>query len=134
LLTPKLAGLAAQRDSRLDARIAEETKSIVFETKIDSFAMKTIATLAMLFLPGSFISVSLVFSCVLVTEVDTAILSNLFLTLGYLRHGFFYYLGDEFYRQSKVVVLYYCNSTSHAACFRSLVLVGQSGQRERQSC
>jgi hypothetical protein len=89
LLAPKLAGLAAQRDSRLHARIAEETKSIVFETKIDSFAMETIATLAMLFLPGSFISVSLVFSCVLVTEVDTAILSNLFLTLGYLRHGFF---------------------------------------------
>jgi hypothetical protein len=50
--------LAAQKDSNINKRIAEQSKQIALETRRDSEAMKTIAILTMLFLPGTFVSVS----------------------------------------------------------------------------
>ncbi|KAF8249256.1 hypothetical protein K440DRAFT_641288 [Wilcoxina mikolae CBS 423.85] len=51
-----LFSLASQRDSRVNARIAEESKRIAAETRKDSSSMKTIAALTMVFLPGAFIA------------------------------------------------------------------------------
>ncbi|KAK2761198.1 hypothetical protein FQN54_001719 [Arachnomyces sp. PD_36] len=51
-----LMSLAAQKDSNVNKRIAEQSKQIALETRRDSEAMKTIAILTMLFLPGTFVS------------------------------------------------------------------------------
>lgn len=49
--------LAAQKNSNINKRIAEQSKQIALETRRDSEAMKTIAILTVLFLPGTFVSV-----------------------------------------------------------------------------
>jgi len=51
-----LISLAAQKDSQINKRIAEESKNIASETRRDSESMKTIAVLTMVFLPGTFVS------------------------------------------------------------------------------
>ena len=47
----------AQRDNKLNIEIARDSKSIAVEGKRDSSAMKTIAVLTIVFLPGTFIAV-----------------------------------------------------------------------------
>jgi Mg2+ and Co2+ transporter CorA len=51
-----LISLAAQKDSQINKRIAEESKNIASDTRKDSESMKTIAVLTMAFLPGTFVS------------------------------------------------------------------------------
>jgi Mg2+ and Co2+ transporter CorA len=46
----------ASRDSLTNIRIAGESTKIAQETRRDSFAMKTIAVLTMLYLPATFVS------------------------------------------------------------------------------
>ncbi|PVH73623.1 hypothetical protein DL98DRAFT_519816 [Cadophora sp. DSE1049] len=50
-----LYNLTANRDSMASLKIAEESTNIAHETRKDSMAMKTIATLTMLYLPASFV-------------------------------------------------------------------------------
>lgn len=51
----QLYNLTANKDSLTSLKIAEESTKIAHETRKDSVAMKTIATLAMLYLPASFV-------------------------------------------------------------------------------
>ncbi|KAL8851620.1 MAG: hypothetical protein Q9221_003457 [Calogaya cf. arnoldii] len=53
-----VANLIAQNDSRTNIAIADASRRIAFETRRDSDAMKTIAALTMVFLPGTFVAVS----------------------------------------------------------------------------
>ncbi|KAI9773483.1 MAG: hypothetical protein M1835_006160 [Candelina submexicana] len=53
-----VANLIAQNDSRTNISVAEASRQIAIETKRDSNAMKTIAALTMIFLPGTFVAVS----------------------------------------------------------------------------
>jgi hypothetical protein len=55
----KLAA-ASKRDSELNIEIARDSKELAAASKRDSAAMKIIAVLTTVFLPGTFISVSLV--------------------------------------------------------------------------
>ncbi|KAL8894251.1 MAG: hypothetical protein Q9192_004482 [Flavoplaca navasiana] len=48
--------LIAQNDSRTNIAIADASRRIAFETRRDSDAMKTIAALTMIFLPGTFVA------------------------------------------------------------------------------
>jgi len=48
----------AQKDSKVNIRLAETTTAIAREGKKDSSAMKAIAVLTMCFLPGTFLAVS----------------------------------------------------------------------------
>ena len=50
--------MIAQNDSRTNIAIAEASRSIEFETKRDSDAIKTIAALTMIYLPSTFVAVS----------------------------------------------------------------------------
>lgn len=50
--------LASQADNRTNLDIARNSKAIAEETRKDSSSMITMATLTMLFLPGTFVSVS----------------------------------------------------------------------------
>jgi Mg2+ and Co2+ transporter CorA len=52
----KLYNLMASRDSLTNIRIAVQSTKIAQETRRDSFAMKTIAVLTMLYLPATFVS------------------------------------------------------------------------------
>jgi len=54
----------AQKDSKVNIGLAETTTIIAKESKKDSSAMKAIAILTMLFLPGTFLAVN-TFSCLL---------------------------------------------------------------------
>lgn len=49
--------MIAQGDSRATVAIAEQSRRIAIDTKRDSIAMKTIAALTMVFLPGTFVGV-----------------------------------------------------------------------------
>ncbi|KAL8653138.1 MAG: hypothetical protein Q9226_003963 [Calogaya cf. arnoldii] len=51
-----VATLIAQNDSRTNMFIADASRRIAFETRRDSDAMKTIAALTMVFLPGTFVA------------------------------------------------------------------------------
>ena len=51
--------LIVRQDSRATIVLAEQSRQIAIDTKKDSVAMKTIAALTMLFLPGTFVGVSL---------------------------------------------------------------------------
>lgn len=51
--------LASQKDNRVNLEVAGMTKDIAEKTRNDSSSMITIAALTMLFLPGTFVSVSL---------------------------------------------------------------------------
>ncbi|KAI4221703.1 MAG: hypothetical protein LQ349_007785 [Xanthoria aureola] len=51
------ANLISQNDSRTNIAIADASRRIAFETRRDSDAMKTIAALTMVFLPGTFVAV-----------------------------------------------------------------------------
>ncbi|KAI9776984.1 MAG: hypothetical protein M1839_009128 [Geoglossum umbratile] len=51
-----LYSLIAQRDSKLNASIARDSKRVASASKRDSSAMKTIAFLTVVFLPGTFIA------------------------------------------------------------------------------
>ena len=51
--------IIAQGDSRVNIAIAEQSRKIAIDTKEDSVAMKTISALTMVFLPGTFVGVSL---------------------------------------------------------------------------
>lgn len=53
----KVANLISQNDSRTNIAIANASRRIGFETRRDSDAMKTIAALTMVFLPGTFVAV-----------------------------------------------------------------------------
>ncbi|KAI4235213.1 MAG: hypothetical protein L6R40_006510 [Gallowayella cf. fulva] len=53
-----VANLIAQNDSRTNIAIADASRRIAFETRRDSDAMKTIAALTMVFLPATFVAVS----------------------------------------------------------------------------
>ncbi|KAL9632232.1 MAG: hypothetical protein Q9204_003877 [Flavoplaca sp. TL-2023a] len=55
---PQVTNLIAQNDSRTNIAIADASRRIAFETRRDSDAMKTIAALTMIFLPGTFVAVS----------------------------------------------------------------------------
>lgn len=55
----KVANFMTQNDGRTNIAIAEASRRIAFETKRDSDAMKTIAALTMVFLPATFVAVSL---------------------------------------------------------------------------
>ena len=48
--------LIAQGDARANIAIAEQSRLIAIDTKRDSIAMKTIAALTMVFLPGTFVA------------------------------------------------------------------------------
>ena len=50
--------IASQMDNRNNLNIANLTSKIAIETKRDSSSMITIAAVTMVFLPGTFISVS----------------------------------------------------------------------------
>ncbi|KAI4109334.1 MAG: hypothetical protein LQ339_001834 [Xanthoria mediterranea] len=52
-----VANLISQNDSRTNIAIANASRRIGFETRRDSDAMKTIAALTMVFLPGTFVAV-----------------------------------------------------------------------------
>lgn len=54
----KVHNLIAQRDSLRNIEIGKDTKEVAAASKRDSSAMKTIAVLTMIFLPGTFVSVS----------------------------------------------------------------------------
>ncbi|KAL8788932.1 MAG: hypothetical protein Q9213_001455 [Squamulea squamosa] len=51
-----VANFIAQNDSRTNIAIADASRRIAFETRRDSDAMKTIAALTMVFLPGTFVA------------------------------------------------------------------------------
>lgn len=53
------ANLNAQNDTQNNIAIAEASRRIALETRLDSDAMKTIAALTMAYLPGTFVAVSL---------------------------------------------------------------------------
>lgn len=53
----QVQNLIAQFDSRTNISIAHDSKRIALDTKNDSVAMKTIAALTMVFLPGTFTAV-----------------------------------------------------------------------------
>ncbi|KAI4271694.1 MAG: hypothetical protein LQ337_005830 [Flavoplaca oasis] len=53
---PQVTNLIAQNDSRTNIAIADASRRIAFETRRDSDAMKTIAALTMIFLPGTFVA------------------------------------------------------------------------------
>ncbi|KAL8801531.1 MAG: hypothetical protein Q9182_004373 [Xanthomendoza sp. 2 TL-2023] len=55
-LAIKVVNLIAQNDSRTNISIADASRKIAFETRRDSDAMKTIAALTMVFLPGTFVA------------------------------------------------------------------------------
>ena len=57
-----LFNLIAQRDQNTNIEIADEMRQLAEEAKKDSTSMKAIAVVTMLFLPGSFAAVSLLFS------------------------------------------------------------------------
>ena len=59
---PQVHNLIAQRDSLRHIEIGKDTKEVAAASKRDSSAMKTIAVLTMVFLPGTFVSVSHVFA------------------------------------------------------------------------
>jgi hypothetical protein len=48
----------AQKDAKVNIRLAETSTTIAEESKKDSSAMKAIAVLTMCFLPGTFLAVS----------------------------------------------------------------------------
>ncbi|KAL9584989.1 MAG: hypothetical protein Q9212_001786 [Teloschistes hypoglaucus] len=54
-----VANFMTQNDGRTNIAIAEASRRIAFETKRDSDAMKTIAALTMVFLPATFVAVSM---------------------------------------------------------------------------
>ena len=55
----KLFNLIAQEDNTLNRGIAEDSKQLAEASKRDSSAMKIIAFLTTVFLPGTFVAVSI---------------------------------------------------------------------------
>lgn len=53
----QLYSMISQRDSNINISIAKDSKKIAAATKRDSLAMKTIAILTLIFLPGTFVAV-----------------------------------------------------------------------------
>lgn len=51
--------MIAQRDSKVNISVAEDSKKIAAAAKRDSSAMKTVSILTLVFLPGTFVAVSL---------------------------------------------------------------------------
>jgi hypothetical protein len=56
----KLFNLINQQDSRLNMDIAQDSKELAEASRRDSSAMKIIAVLTTLFLPGTFLAVSFI--------------------------------------------------------------------------
>lgn len=82
--------IASQMDNRNNLDIANLTSKIAIETKRDSSSMITIAAVTMIFLPGTFISVSYLHttSCNHVSlTLPQAIFSMVFFSLGTNRAG-----------------------------------------------
>ncbi|KAL8745835.1 MAG: hypothetical protein Q9190_002064 [Brigantiaea leucoxantha] len=63
----------SQNDSRTNISIAEASRRIALETRMDSDAMKTIAALTMVYLPGTFVATlfGMVFFTVSSTGAET---------------------------------------------------------------
>jgi hypothetical protein len=53
----KIYNFVAQRDSQINKAIGADSREIAAATKLDSTAMKGIAVVTMLFLPGTLIAV-----------------------------------------------------------------------------
>ena len=53
----KVYNYIAQKDSKVNVEVARDSKEIAAESKRDSSAMKTIAVLTIIFLPGTFVAV-----------------------------------------------------------------------------
>ena len=64
--------IASQMDNRNNLNIANLTSKIAIETKRDSSSMITIAAVTMVFLPGTFISVSHVLSVSQTTHINSS--------------------------------------------------------------
>ena len=58
-VSPKTYSMIAQNDSRLNYSIASDSAQIAVASKRDSSAMKTVALITVLFLPGTFVAVRL---------------------------------------------------------------------------
>lgn len=56
ILINQIFHYSAQKDRQLNARMAEQSAQIAIDTRQDSYAMRTISILTMLFLPGTFIA------------------------------------------------------------------------------
>ncbi len=57
-----------QKDNLTDIEVAADSRSIAQASKRDSSAMKTIAVLTMVFLPGTFVSVRLLIPNLVLTS------------------------------------------------------------------
>lgn len=53
----QLYSMISQRDSKVNISVAKDSKKIAAAAKRDSLAMKTISTLTLIFLPGTFVAV-----------------------------------------------------------------------------
>lgn len=58
LMFHQVHNLISQNDSRVNILVATQSANIAMDTKKDSVAMKTIAGITMVFLPGTFVAVS----------------------------------------------------------------------------
>jgi hypothetical protein len=58
LILPQVQNLISQNDSRVNILVATQSANIAMDTRKDSIAMKTIAGITMVFLPGTFVAVS----------------------------------------------------------------------------
>lgn len=56
----QLYSMISQRDSKVNISVAEDSKKIAAAAKRDSLAMKTISTLTLVFLPGTFVAVCII--------------------------------------------------------------------------
>lgn len=56
----QLYSMISQRDSKVNISVAEDSKKIAAAAKRDSLAMKTVSMLTLIFLPGTFVAVSVV--------------------------------------------------------------------------
>ncbi|KAI9799361.1 MAG: hypothetical protein M1833_004060 [Piccolia ochrophora] len=59
LIWLQIFNLMAQRDTKLNLEVARDSKSLAAASKRDSSAMKSVAVVTIVFLPGTFLSVSL---------------------------------------------------------------------------
>lgn len=55
--------MISQQDNRINLSVAEDSKKIAAAAKRDSSAMKTVSMLTLIFLPGTFVAVGCLFSC-----------------------------------------------------------------------
>jgi hypothetical protein len=58
LISHQVQNLISQNDSRVNILVATQSANIAMDTRKDSVAMKTIAGITMVFLPGTFVAVS----------------------------------------------------------------------------